>query len=66
MDIGDIVIYGGERFTVRGFDPEGVEPRFLYIEGVKTGDAISVPLAAPSAITPGSAPLRLVGDEGLS
>jgi len=65
MDIGDIVIYGGKRFSVRGFDPEGVAPRFVYIEGVETGERISVPFA-PSATTPGSANLRLVADEGLS
>lgn len=66
MNIGDMVIYGGKRFSVRGFDPAGVEPRFVYIEDVKTGETISVSLPAPSAITPGSADLRLVADEGLS
>jgi hypothetical protein len=66
MDIGDIVIYGGKRFSVRGFDPAGVEPRFIYIEDVKTGETISVSFAAPSGMRPGSAELRLVADEGLS
>jgi hypothetical protein len=66
MDIGDIVIYGGRRFSVRGFDPAGVEPRFVYIQDVKTGETIPVSLPAPPGITPGSAGLRLVADEGLS
>jgi len=65
MDIGDIVIYGGKRFSVRGFDPAGVEPRFVYMEDVETGETISVSLTAPSLVTPGSG-LRLVADKDRS
>jgi hypothetical protein len=61
MEIGDIVIYGGKRFSVRGFDPAGVEPRFVYLQDVETGETISVAFAEPSAATPSDAPvLRLV------
>jgi len=42
MDLGDIVIYGGQRFYVRGVDPVGVHPRYLYLEDVRTGKTASV------------------------
>ena len=42
MDLGDIVIYGGQRFYVRGVDPVGVHPRYLYLEDVRTGKTVSV------------------------
>ena len=42
MDLGDIVIYGGQRFCVRGVDPVGVHPRYLYLENVRTGKTVSV------------------------
>jgi hypothetical protein len=42
MDLGDIVIYGGERFYLRGMDPIGVQPRFLYLEDARTGRTVSV------------------------
>ena len=42
MDLGDILIYGGQRFYVRGIDPVGVHPRYLYLEDVGTGKSVSV------------------------
>jgi hypothetical protein len=42
MDLGDIVTYGGRRFYVRGVDPVGVHPRYLYLEDVRTGKTVSV------------------------
>jgi hypothetical protein len=42
MDLGDIVIYGGQRFYVRGVDPVGVHPRYLYLEDIQTGRTASV------------------------
>ena len=42
MDLGDIVIHGGRRFYVRGVDPDGVDPRYLYLEDVRTGKTVSV------------------------
>ena len=60
MDIGDIVMYGGKRLSVRGLDPVGAEPRLIYLRDVKTGEEISVPFAEPSDATPNRAGLRLV------
>ncbi len=42
MNLGDIVIYGGQRFYVRGLDPAGARPRYLYLENVRTGERLSV------------------------
>jgi hypothetical protein len=42
MDLGDIVIYGGQRYYVCGIDPDGVHPRYLYLEDVRTGKTVSV------------------------
>ena len=42
MNLGDIVIYGGQRFYVRGVDPLGACPRYLYLENVRTGETLSV------------------------
>jgi hypothetical protein len=42
MELGDIVIFGGERFYLRGMDPIGVQPRFLYLEDARTGRTVSV------------------------
>jgi hypothetical protein len=57
MEIGDIVIYGGKRLRVRGFDPAGVEPRFVYLEDVESGETISVAFVElePPAATPSTA-----------
>jgi len=63
MDIGDIVMYSGKRFSVRGFDPLGVEPRLIYLEDLETGKTTSVPFAEPSGGMPGRAGLRLVDDK---
>jgi hypothetical protein len=63
MEIGDIVMFGGKRFFVRGFDPAGVEPRFIYLEDVETGEAISVAFGKPSRTRPTHSVLRLVDGE---
>ena len=61
MDLGDIVIYGGQRFYVRGVDPVGVHPRYLYLEDVRTGKTVSVAFEQHPAGTGGSrGRLRLV------
>jgi hypothetical protein len=44
MQIGDTVIYEGRRYLLRGFDPASVSPRRAYLEEVKTGKQIAVPL----------------------
>jgi hypothetical protein len=62
MDIGDIVILGGARFYVRGFDPVGVNPRFVYLKDARTGKTISVALEEPLPRTDHGV-LRLVDDD---
>ena len=37
MKIGDILTHEGRRYALRGFDPEGVSPRMVYLEDVETG-----------------------------
>jgi hypothetical protein len=44
MDLGDIVRHRGHRFYLRGLDPIGAEPRYVYLEDVRTGESISVAL----------------------
>jgi hypothetical protein len=39
--IGDSVIWGGQRFRVRGADPAGVDPRCVYLEDA-SGKVIAV------------------------
>ena len=63
MDIGETLILEGKRFSIRGFDPAGVEPRFVYVEDAKTGETKAVPFAELSRITPGSAVLHLVEED---
>jgi hypothetical protein len=63
MDIGDTVIYGGGRFVVRGIDPAGVDPRFVYLEDATTGKAFSVTFEEPSRVTRSDATLHVVADE---
>jgi hypothetical protein len=43
MQIGDLLIYDSRRHVVRGFDPEGVSPRMIYLEDVATGAHAAVP-----------------------
>jgi hypothetical protein len=67
MEIGDIVLNGGKRYSVRGFDPTGAEPRrFVYLENVETGEMISITFAELAAARPSAALLRLVEDKKLS
>jgi hypothetical protein len=42
MEIGDIVSFDGKPSRIRGFDPIGVEPRFVYLEDTKTGRTASI------------------------
>lgn len=43
MQIGDTLTHGGRRYVVRGFDPEGVSPRMIYLEDVAKGTHRIVP-----------------------
>jgi hypothetical protein len=63
MDIGDTVNFEGRRFSVRGLDPAGVDPRFVYLEDSTTGSTIAVPFAELLRSALSAAPLHLVQDE---
>jgi len=63
MDIGDIVSFEGRRYSVRGLDPGGVEPRFVYLEDAKTGRTIAVPFGELLRSALSAAPLHLVDDD---
>ncbi len=63
MDIGDIVSFEGKRFSVRGLDPAGVEPRFVYLEEASGGRTIPVPFEELLRPSLDGAPLHLVEDD---
>ncbi len=42
MEIGTLVTYRGRSWYVRGFDPYGVTPQYVYLEDVESGRAVSV------------------------
>jgi hypothetical protein len=67
MDLCDIVICDGHRYYVRGIDPASVQPRYVYLEEVRTGKTVSVAFEHVFAATSRSQRrLRLVlgrGDE---
>ncbi|HXY85222.1 MAG TPA: hypothetical protein VEH52_07025 [Gaiellaceae bacterium] len=37
MDINEIVVYGGRRYVVVGFDPMSVEPARVHLKDAETG-----------------------------
>ena len=43
MQIGDTLTHCGRRYVVRGFDPEGVLPRMIYLEDLAKGTHRIVP-----------------------
>jgi hypothetical protein len=45
MAIGDLVLYHGRRYYLRGLDPMSVSDRRAEIEDAETGDVLRVPLA---------------------
>jgi hypothetical protein len=59
MKIGELVLYQGRRYYLRGLDPMGVPDRQAFVEDALTGEACAVPLGelepAPAPDTP---PLR--------
>lgn len=63
MDIGKTVIVEGRRFTIRGFDPAGVDPRFVYLEDTRTRSTIAMSFADLSRAVQSTTLLRLVDDE---
>jgi hypothetical protein len=66
MQIGETLTLGGRRYAVRGFDPEGVSPRMIYLADVAKGTHRIVPFERlPSASRGSGAVLRLVDGPGL-
>ena len=67
MEIGDIVVYGGKHYSVRGVDPSGADPRrFVYLENVESGETTSIAFAELAGARPSAALLRLIEDKELS
>ncbi len=65
MEIGTLVTHRGRSWYVRGFDPYGVTPQYVYLEDVETGRTVSVlraRLDSPGRARRG-APLHLVDNE---
>lgn len=61
MQIGEALTHGGRRYVVRGFDPEGVSPRMIYLEDAVKGTHRIVPFERLHGSSMRSAPrLRLV------
>jgi hypothetical protein len=44
MNIGEIVLYGGRRYYLRGLDPMGVPQRQAFLEDALSGEARTVPV----------------------
>lgn len=42
MKIDEVIVLGGRRYRVVGFDPLGVAPRRVYLRDLATGDEVSV------------------------
>jgi hypothetical protein len=64
MNIGDTVTYDDRPLVVRGIDPEGVEPRYIYLEDERTGRTFSARYEEPSRAQRTDSFLHLVdGDE---
>lgn len=64
MELGDAVTYGGRRFNFRGFDPEGVVPRYVDLEDATTGMSVQVPFRDEwPELQETEGGLRLVGDD---
>jgi hypothetical protein len=61
LQIGETLTHGGRRYVVRGFDPEGVSPRMIYLEDVAKGTHRIVPFERlQRSSSRGAARLRLV------
>ena len=45
MEIGDLVIYDGKSYVLRGLEPMSVPDRRAEVVNAETGDAVFVPLA---------------------
>jgi hypothetical protein len=56
MNIGDLVLYQGRRYYLRGLDPMSVPNRQAFLEDAMTGEAAMVPVAEVEAIPPEERP----------
>jgi hypothetical protein len=56
MNIGDLVLYGGRRYYLRGLDPMSVPDRQAFLEDAMTGEATMVPVDDVEPIPPGDRP----------
>lgn len=44
MELGDVVIWHGRRWIVRGFDPASVTEQTVVLEDPRTGEQVTAPL----------------------
>ena len=59
MKIGELVLYNGRRYYLRGLDPMSVPERQAFLEDAMTGEACAVPLdELEPEPPPDSPPLR--------
>jgi hypothetical protein len=56
MRIGELVLYEGRRYYLRGLDPMGVTQRQAFLEDAFTGEARAVPVAELEAEPPPDRP----------
>jgi len=66
MEIGSVVTFRGRSWYVRGFDPHGVTPRYVYLEDARTGRRLTVlrdRLPSSDASRRRASPLHLVDPE---
>jgi hypothetical protein len=52
MKIGDLVLYQGRSYYLRGLDPMGVPERRVLLEDPETGQEIAVPADEVTAAEP--------------
>jgi hypothetical protein len=52
MKIGDLVLYQGRPYYLRGLDPMSVPDRRVILEDPKTGEELTAPADAVSAAGP--------------
>jgi hypothetical protein len=44
MKLGDLVLYEGKTYYLRGLDPMSVPDRRVFLEDAQTGDEVSAPV----------------------
>ena len=54
MELGDLVIYQGRLYVLRGLDPMGLPDRCAELEDPHTGARLRAPLAELEAPPPGA------------